>query len=246
MSCLRSPMASSPKVATQTRLVNGTSAHISAFIRPLKPLRTPITRRSNTRLTPCATKRASNGASASSSRHSTASGGGFKSSKQLQKGDPQGEIALHEHQADLVRRRYFEELFTGGDYTLAPKILHSNISHKDMVRDEQYQGIDEIVEYMRRVKQAYPGFIVRASDIAPASDGRSMFVAFEGHAAEGMPLFSGIDRFYFDEEGEKIVEVNVYRSNWQGAKGHEARKAEMESNLRKEVEMENKRKTWER
>ena len=57
---------------------------------------------------------------------------------------------------DLVRRRYFDELFTGGDYTLASKILDPGIIHRDMVRDEQYSGIEEIIEFMRQIKQVYP------------------------------------------------------------------------------------------
>ncbi len=113
-----------------------------------------------------------------------------------------------------------------------------------MVRDEQYSGVEEVIEYMRQVKQAYPSFLVRATEIS-ASDGNSMFVAFEGHAAEGMPLFRGVDRFYFTEsEGEKKIKgVDVYRSNWQGAKGHAQRKLEMEEHMRKEErEAEEKRK----
>lgn len=215
------------------------SAHLRAFIRPLHSLRAHSRRSSSFKFAPSASKRTSNGAGSSA----RSSAGGFKPKPPA---DPQGEIALHSHQEDLIRRRYFEELFSGGDYTLAPKILDPNISHKDMVRDEHYEGANEVVEYMRSVKQFYPGFVVRATDIAPASDGRSMFVAFEGHAAEGMPLFKGIDRFYFSNDGEKIVEVNVYRSNWQGAKGHAARKAEMEERMRKEQEWEQKRQQWER
>ena len=123
-----------------------------------------------------------------------------------------------------MRRRYFDDLLSGGDYTLAPKILHPDVHHKDMVRDIEYRGVDEIVEYMRQVKAAYPAFKAHVVDIAFVN-GDSVFVAFEGHAAEGMPLFTGVDRFFFDESG-KIVEVNVYRSNWKGAQGHEQRKAE--------------------
>jgi hypothetical protein len=145
----------------------------------------------------------------------------------------------------LVRRRYFDDLFTGGDYTLASKILDPEIIHRDMVRDEQYSGVDEVVEYMRQVKEAYPSFLVRATEIAASPDGNSMFVSFEGHAAEGMPLFRGIDKIYFTDNGngeKKIKEVDVYRSNWQGAKGHSQRKMEMEEQLRREErEAEEKR-----
>lgn len=151
---------------------------------------------------------------------------------------------------DLVHRRYFDELFTGGDYTLASKILDPGIIHRDMVRDEQYSGVEEVIEFMRQIKQVYPSFLVRATDISPSPDGNSMFVAFEGHAAEGMPLFRGIDRIFFtsEEDGngggeKKIKAVDVYRSNWQGAKGHTQRKLEMEEQLRKEErEAEEKRK----
>ncbi|KAL4514231.1 hypothetical protein Ndes2526A_g09284 [Nannochloris sp. 'desiccata'] len=151
---------------------------------------------------------------------------------------------------DLVRRRYFEDLFTGGDYTLASKILDPGVIHRDMVRDEQYSGVEEIIEYMRQIKQTYPSFLVRATEIAASPDGNSMFVAFEGHAAEGMPLFRGIDRIYFTTQNgdsggaeKKIKEVDVYRSNWQGAKGHAQRKLEMEEQLSKEErDAEEKRK----
>jgi hypothetical protein len=149
---------------------------------------------------------------------------------------------------DLVRRRYFDELFTGGDYTLAAKILDPGVVHRDMVRDEMYSGVDEVVEFIRQVKQVYPSFSVHATEIAPCPDDHgSLFVAFEGHTAEGMPLFRGIDRFYFTESkdvGEKKIKgVEVYRSNWQGAKGHEQRKKKMEEKLRREErEAEEKRK----
>jgi hypothetical protein len=148
---------------------------------------------------------------------------------------------------DLVRRRYFDDLFTGGDYTLASKILDPGVIHRDMVRDEEYSGVEDVVEYMRQIKDAYPSFSVHATEFAMSPDGYSMFVAFEGHVAEGMPLFRGIDRIYFtseeeeeEEDGEsggverKIKEIDVYRSNWQGAKGHAQRKLEMEEQLRVE------------
>jgi hypothetical protein len=141
---------------------------------------------------------------------------------------------------DLVRRRYFDDMFTGGDLTLASKILANDVMHKDMVRDEAYCGPGEIAEYMRAVKEQYPGFMCRATTVAPAPDGKSMFVAFEGHAAEGMPTFKGVDVFYFNDEG-KVCEVNVYRSNWAGAKGHAARKAEMEAQMRWEAEQGRRR-----
>lgn len=87
---------------------------------------------------------------------------------------------------------------------------------------------------MRAVKSSYPDFFVRATDISLAEDGKSIFVAFEGRAAEGMPLFKGVDRFLFsDGEHPKIVEVEVYRSNWKGAQGHAQRKEEAEAKHRK-------------
>lgn len=141
---------------------------------------------------------------------------------------------------DLIRHKYFSELFTGGDYTLAPTILAPDVVHKDMVRDEAYCGVGEIVDYMRDVKKSYPGFMVRATSVAPAPDGRALFVAFEGHAAEGLPTFRGVDVFWFNERGQ-VAEVNVYRSNWAGAKGHAARKAEMEARLRWEAEERQRR-----
>jgi hypothetical protein len=120
--------------------------------------------------------------------------------------------------------------FSAGDYSLASNVLDDNVVHKDMVRDEIYNGIGEVCEYMRAVKQAWPEFFVRATDIAVAKDGTSLFAAFEGRAAEGMPLFKGVDRFIFSLDGQhdgepRIKEVEVYRSNWKGAQGHAQRKA---------------------
>jgi len=142
---------------------------------------------------------------------------------------------------DLVRRRYFDDLFTGGDFTLASKILDPGVIHRDMVRDEQYSGVEEVIEFMREIKGTYPSFSVHATEIAMSPDENSMFVTFEGHAAEGMPLFRGIDRIFFTSvDGEsggvekKIKEIDVYRSNWQGAKGHSQRKVDREEQLRKE------------
>lgn len=120
--------------------------------------------------------------------------------------------------------------FSAGDYSLAGSVLDDNVIHKDMVRDEVYNGIGEVCEYMRAVKEAWPEFFVRATDIAIAEDGTSLFAAFEGRAVEGMPLFKGVDRFIFSlddqHSGEPLIkEVEVYRSNWKGAQGHAERKA---------------------
>ena len=41
---------------------------------------------------------------------------------------------------DLVRRLYFDRLFTHGDYPLADQILDKDVIHNDMVRDEQFVG----------------------------------------------------------------------------------------------------------
>ena len=82
---------------------------------------------------------------------------------------------------------------------------------------------------MKQIKTAYPGLQVTATDVTVAEDGRSLFVAFEGQASASSPFFRGVDVFRFDERGSKVVEVDVYRSNWQGAAGHAQRKAQREA-----------------
>ena len=115
-------------------------------------------------------------------------------------------------------------MLSGADFTLAPQVLHENIQHKDMVRDEMYCGREEVLEYMQTVHKTYPSFEARAVDVVfvPGEE-LSLFCGFEGRSAPGYPLFKGVDRFFFSEDG-KVKEVHVYRSNWGGAKGHQQRK----------------------
>lgn len=86
---------------------------------------------------------------------------------------------------------------------------------------------------MKGVRACYPRFFVRAAEMAP-SDDWTIFVSFEGQAAERTPMFHGVDVFRFTPDGSKIKQVDVYRSNWQGAKGHAQRKAAAEKAARRE------------
>ena len=84
---------------------------------------------------------------------------------------------------------------------------------------------------MTQVKLLYPDFYVHATEVAPSPDGNTLFVTYEGQASSKTPPFRGVDVFRFTPDGSKIAEVDVYRSNWQGAKGHAQRKAAAEADM---------------
>ncbi|KAI3430630.1 hypothetical protein D9Q98_005223 [Chlorella vulgaris] len=118
---------------------------------------------------------------------------------------------------------YFEEVMSKANADACHRILDSRVVHKDMVRNEGRYGIMEYQQYVQELKQAYPSIWVRPTQFGIV-DSHTLFVAFEGRAAEDTPLFKGVDLFHFNDHATKIKEVQVYRSNWLGAEGHEERK----------------------
>lgn len=67
--------------------------------------------------------------------------------------------------------------------------------------------VDEILDYVRQVKKAYPQLWVEAVNFGPSEDGKSIFAAFEGLATDTTPLFKGVDLFRFNDDVSRIVEV---------------------------------------
>lgn len=67
--------------------------------------------------------------------------------------------------------------------------------------------MDEILDYVRQVKKAYPQLWVEAVNFGPSEDGKSIFAAFEGLATDTTPLFKGVDLFRFNDDVSRIVEV---------------------------------------
>lgn len=130
-----------------------------------------------------------------------------------------------QHVAQMVNlvNQYFDEFMSNGKMEVAVKVLESHAEHKDMVRDLGYNGVKEIQEYVAQLKRDYPNLWVKATQFGVANP-TSMFVAFEGKADDRLPLFKGVDLFCFNQHATKIKEIQVYRSNWMGAKGHEERK----------------------
>ncbi|KAL6766707.1 hypothetical protein ACKKBG_A37040 [Auxenochlorella protothecoides x Auxenochlorella symbiontica] len=125
---------------------------------------------------------------------------------------------------EAMVHEYFQRVLTRADGDTASRILHPSVEHRDMVRDIGYQGVREVLEYVHQVKKSYPDLWVEATEFGPAEGGQAIFAAFEGLATEKTPLFKGIDLFRFNDDITRITEVEVYRSNWQGAKGHQERK----------------------
>ncbi|KAI3430629.1 hypothetical protein D9Q98_005222 [Chlorella vulgaris] len=118
---------------------------------------------------------------------------------------------------------YFDVLLTQGDSSVMSEILEPSISHKDMVRNVGRVGMKEYEAYLKELHATYPEYYVKASQFGIV-DARSMFVSFEGQVSVNTPKFFGVDLFTFNGDGTKIREVQVYRSNWLGAQGHEERK----------------------
>ncbi|GAB4819955.1 hypothetical protein N2152v2_007001 [Parachlorella kessleri] len=123
---------------------------------------------------------------------------------------------------DMVHQ-YFDEMLSKGKTELVEKLLDEGAEHKDMVRDEYRRGHEAMVTYLNEVHKVYPSFWARAEQVGVADD-CTVFCSFEGQATSRTPMFTGVDRFKFNKDLTKIVEVEIYRSNWQGAKGHEERK----------------------
>ncbi|KAL4451238.1 hypothetical protein ABPG77_009310 [Micractinium sp. CCAP 211/92] len=118
---------------------------------------------------------------------------------------------------------YFNDLMSKGHVEVCHKILSPGVQHLDMVRNEGRYGIPEYQRFVRDLKQAYPDIFVRPTSFGVIDD-HTMFVAFEGRATSHTPPFKGVDLFCFNHEATKIREIQVYRSNWLGAEGHEDRK----------------------
>lgn len=118
---------------------------------------------------------------------------------------------------------YFDTLLTEGDVSILDQVLDQNISHKDMVRNIGRVGMKEYAAYLAELHQTYPDYYVRSTNFGFV-DNRMMFASFEGQVSAKTPKFYGVDLFIFNEDATKITEVQVYRSNWLGAQGHEERK----------------------
>lgn len=118
---------------------------------------------------------------------------------------------------------YFDTLLTQGDLGVLTEILEQSISHKDMVRNIGRVGLKEYTSYLTELHKTYPDYYVKPTQFGIV-DNRSMFVSFEGQVSAKTPKFVGVDVFLFNSDASKIREVQVYRSNWLGAQGHEERK----------------------
>lgn len=119
--------------------------------------------------------------------------------------------------------KYFGEFMSTGNMQAAEQALDPGAQHKDMVRDMGYNGIVEIKEYVQQLKKDFPSLYVKATNFGVADD-HTLFCSFEGRATDKTPTFTGVDMFCFNDGATRIKEVQVYRSNWLGAIGHEDRK----------------------
>lgn len=133
-----------------------------------------------------------------------------------------------------VVHEYFDQLLTQGDMTLLAKILDPSISHKDMVRNIGRVGMKEYETYLIDLHKKWPEYFVRPMNWGFV-DNKSMFASFEGRVSSNTPKFYGVDLFIFNDDATKIKEVQVYRSNWLGAQGHEERKKLSEASARVEA-----------
>jgi hypothetical protein len=126
---------------------------------------------------------------------------------------------------------YFDTLLTQGDSSIIGDILEPTISHKDMVRNIGRVGMKEYEAYLAELHKSYPDYWVKPIHFGFA-DNKSMFVSFEGRVNAKQPKFSGVDFFVFNNDATKIQEVQVFRSSWLGAGGHEERKKLAEATAR--------------
>ncbi|KAI7839943.1 hypothetical protein COHA_006337 [Chlorella ohadii] len=130
---------------------------------------------------------------------------------------------------------YFDTLLTQGDSSIIKDILEPTISHKDMVRNIGRVGMKEYETYLSELHRTYPEYWVKPIHFGFA-DNKSMFVSFEGQVNAKTPKFSGVDFFVFNNDATKIQEVQVFRSSWLGAQGHDERKKLAEAAARIEAQ----------
>lgn len=144
-------------------------------------------------------------------------------------------------QVNLVHQ-YFDVMLTEGNTSIIGEVLTKSVSHKDMVRNVGRVGLQEMESYLSDLHRTYPDYFVKPT-LFGVADNSSMFVSFEGQVSSKTAKFYGVDLFVFNDDSSRIQEVQVYRSNWLGAQGHEERKklAEAEARLAAERQHANQR-----